>query len=246
VPFQSPRLFRASQLDLLPLPESARFVRAVRGQVSLLFMGLPPTIQIASLGMADSLILMVLALVVFGPRRLPQIGRQIGKLMYEFRKASNDFKYQMEEEMRNAEESDRRKKEEERLKALAVAAPTVVDSQVSEANPHPSDEDLSPGTPRPGPPPEVPPAADSPYPSPYPNEAVYPEVTVPAVEASAEQPYPRIQPPSTGEPVPWSLKEELAKLSDVAFDTGVVAESSAGADAIPPETTPAAEQASHG
>jgi sec-independent protein translocase protein TatB len=41
--------------------------------------------------MADSLILMVLALVVFGPRRLPQIGRQIGKLMYEFRKASNDF-----------------------------------------------------------------------------------------------------------------------------------------------------------
>ena len=50
--------------------------------------------------MADTLILMVLALVVFGPRRLPQIGRQIGKLMYEFRKASNDFKFQMEEELR--------------------------------------------------------------------------------------------------------------------------------------------------
>ena len=50
--------------------------------------------------MADSIILMVMALVVFGPRRLPQIGRQIGKLMYEFRKASNDFKFQMEEELR--------------------------------------------------------------------------------------------------------------------------------------------------
>ena len=73
--------------------------------------------------MADSLILMVMALVVFGPRRLPQIGRQIGKLMYEFRKASNDFKFQMEEELRNAEEADRRKKEEDRLKALALAAP---------------------------------------------------------------------------------------------------------------------------
>ena len=72
--------------------------------------GNPPTIQFASLGMADSLILMVLALVVFGPRRLPQIGRQIGKLMYEFRKASNDFKFQMEEELRNSEEADRRKK----------------------------------------------------------------------------------------------------------------------------------------
>ena len=104
--------------------------------------------------MADSLILMVLALVVFGPRRLPEIGRQIGKLMYEFRKASNDFKFQMEEELRNAEETDRRKKEEERLRALALAAPAAgtieAGSQVSESNPHPSDEDLSPGTPRPG------------------------------------------------------------------------------------------------
>ena len=69
-------------------------------------------------GMADSLILMVMALVVFGPRRLPQIGRQIGKLMYEFRKASNDFKFQMEEELRIAEDADRRKKEEERRKQL--------------------------------------------------------------------------------------------------------------------------------
>ena len=77
----------------------------------------------ANLGMADSLILMVMALVVFGPRRLPQIGRQIGKLMYEFRKASNDFKFQMEEELRTSEEADRRKKEEERQRALALAAP---------------------------------------------------------------------------------------------------------------------------
>src|SRR5579863_3337167 len=87
-------------------------------------MGIPPTIETANLGMADSLILMVMALVVFGPRRLPQIGRQIGKLMYEFRKASNDFKFQMEEELRNAEEADRRKKEEERQRSLAALAAT--------------------------------------------------------------------------------------------------------------------------
>src|SRR5271165_2432361 len=90
------------------------------GQLSLPFMGLHPPIQLGSLGMADSLILMVMALVVFGPRRLPQIGRQIGKLMYEFRKASNDFKFQMEEELRNAEDADRRKADEARIKALAV------------------------------------------------------------------------------------------------------------------------------
>ncbi len=84
-------------------------------------MGTPPTIQFASIGMADSLILMVMALVVFGPRRLPQIGRQIGKLMYEFRKASNDFKFQMEEELRLAEDADRRKKGRGAAEATRVA-----------------------------------------------------------------------------------------------------------------------------
>jgi len=56
-------------------------------------MVMPPTIQVASLGFENSIILMVLALVVFGPRRLPEIGRRIGKIMYEIRKASNDFKF---------------------------------------------------------------------------------------------------------------------------------------------------------
>jgi sec-independent protein translocase protein TatB len=153
-------------------------------------MGTPPTIQFASLGMADSLILMVLALVVFGPRRLPQIGRQIGKLMYEFRKASNDFKYQMEEELRTAEEADRRKKEEERVKALAVSAPSLLESQVSEAKPG-----------------EVGAA------SPYAGEDVYPPVIMP--DGKLDQGYPRIQPPSTGEPVaaarPFSPQDEPAK-----------------------------------
>ena len=94
--------------------------------------------------MADSLILMVMALVVFGPRRLPQIGRQIGKIMYEFRKASNDFKFQMEEELRNAEEADRRKKEEEeRQRQLAgtpaqlEASPPATETPASTENAYP-------------------------------------------------------------------------------------------------------------
>src|SRR5580698_5160052 len=70
----------------------------------------PPTIEIASIGIPDTMFLMLLALVVFGPRRLPEIGRQIGKLMYEFRKVSNDFKFQMEEELRASEEAERQKK----------------------------------------------------------------------------------------------------------------------------------------
>jgi sec-independent protein translocase protein TatB len=136
-------------------------------------MGIPPQIELGVLGWADSLIIMVLGLVVFGPRKLPQIGRQIGKLMYEFRKASNDFKFQMEEEMRASEEADRRKKqEEERLRAEALRA----QSETPEL-PAP----VEPG-------------------SPYREDAVYPPAA-PSAENKAEDSAPLIQPPSTGEQV---------------------------------------------
>ena len=42
---------------------------------------MPPPIQVASFGFENSLMLMVLALVVVGPRKLPEIGRKIGKIM---------------------------------------------------------------------------------------------------------------------------------------------------------------------
>lgn len=58
----------------------------------------------------DSIFIFVLALVLFGPKKLPEIGRQLGKLMAEFRRASNEFKLQIEEELRAAEEEERRNK----------------------------------------------------------------------------------------------------------------------------------------
>jgi len=172
----------------------------------------PPTIELANLGMADSLILMVMALVVFGPRRLPQIGRQIGKLMYEFRKASNDFKFQMEEELRSAEDADRRKKDEERQRALELTAPAQpavtieAVSQVSEARPF---DELTVGSGAPG----------------------VPQTTANNAETKPEETSPRIQPPSTGEQVaasrPWNLEEELEKVSGPTIDLGGSAEPSA-------------------
>lgn len=133
--------------------------------------------------MADSLILMVLALVVFGPRRLPEIGRQIGKLMYEFRKASNDFKFQMEEELRAAEEADRRKKEEEeRQRQLAANPPAQIEASASTgAEASAAAETTAPIL--------EPAAADSRDPYAY----AYGDLTEESI---------RIQPPSTGELVP--------------------------------------------
>lgn len=88
-------------------------------------MGTPLPIEAANIGMADSLILMVMALVVFGPRKLPQLGRQMGKLMYEFRKASNEFKFQMEEELRAAEEADRKRQEAAQPQPAALSTPAA-------------------------------------------------------------------------------------------------------------------------
>ena len=139
-------------------------------------MGAPPPILQANISMSDSLLLMVLALVVFGPRRLPQIGRQIGKLMYEFRKASNDFKFQMEEELRNAEEADRRKREEaERQQRLALAAQTQTAEAKTDAQPL-LPEDLAPVSDAPG-------------------------ASATGSETPTEAGVPRILPPSTGEVV---------------------------------------------
>jgi len=62
----------------------------------------------------DSIFIFLLALVLFGPKKLPEIGRTIGKLLAEFRRASNEFKFQIQEELRNMEEDERRTKLAER------------------------------------------------------------------------------------------------------------------------------------
>ena len=56
-----------------------------------------------SLGGAELLVLLVLALLLFGPRRLPEIGRTIGRGLAEFRKATTEFKSTLEREVDVAE-----------------------------------------------------------------------------------------------------------------------------------------------
>jgi sec-independent protein translocase protein TatB len=69
----------------------------------------------------DTAVLIVLALLLFGPKKLPVLARQLGKLMADFRRASNEFRTQMEEELRISEQAERQKK----LDAIASAAPAT-------------------------------------------------------------------------------------------------------------------------
>ena len=71
--------------------------------------------------LGDSAVIILLGLLLFGPKGLAQIARQLGKLMGEFRRASNEFRMQMEEELRLSEQADRRKQ----IDAMEAAAPVA-------------------------------------------------------------------------------------------------------------------------
>ena len=95
-----------------------------------------------TLGGPEIFLILVIALIVFGPRKLPEIGKSVGKMLAEFRKASNDFKRTIEEEV-----------EADKLRALASpdlsegmatsAAPPVI-----EADPHALPQGSSPIEPK--------------------------------------------------------------------------------------------------
>lgn len=69
----------------------------------------------------DSAFIFILALILFGPKKLPELARQLGKLMGEFRRASNEFRVQMEEELRLSEQAEQQKK----IAAMEAAAPAA-------------------------------------------------------------------------------------------------------------------------
>jgi sec-independent protein translocase protein TatB len=62
-----------------------------------------------NLGFSEMLFIFFLALLIFGPKKLPEIGRQIGEAMTQFKRASNEFKAQLEDEIRNMEADEKRK-----------------------------------------------------------------------------------------------------------------------------------------
>ena len=64
------------------------------------------------LGVQELIIIFVIALIVFGPRKLPELGKSLGRGLSEFKRASNDLRNSLEEEIRIEEEHEQRPRSE--------------------------------------------------------------------------------------------------------------------------------------
>ena len=61
-----------------------------------------------SIGMPEMLVILVIALIIFGPRKLPELGKSLGKSLAEFKRASNDLRNTLEEEIKVEEQQIKR------------------------------------------------------------------------------------------------------------------------------------------
>jgi TatA/E family protein of Tat protein translocase len=80
------------------------------------------------IGIPELLIIFVIALIVFGPKKLPDLGRSLGKSISEFKRASNELRNTLEEEVRIEEQKEQRKVlASEVASASTSGAPSSVD-----------------------------------------------------------------------------------------------------------------------
>ena len=90
-----------------------------------------------SLGMPELIVIFVIALIIFGPRKLPELGRSLGKGIAEFKRSSNELRSTLEQEIRLEEQQIERK----------AAEPHIPDapSPVSDASAPPMPSVVPPG-----------------------------------------------------------------------------------------------------
>jgi TatA/E family protein of Tat protein translocase len=99
-----------------------------------------------SIGMPELIIIFVIALIIFGPRKLPELGRSLGKSLAEFKKASNELRNTLEEEIRldEVKQQDEARRQEEARRQAEAAKATPSPATVATAASAPSVEEPEP------------------------------------------------------------------------------------------------------
>ena len=78
-----------------------------------------------SIGMPEMIVIGIIALLIFGPRKLPELGKSLGKSIAEFKRASNELKNTLEDEIRTEEIQAARKSAEVPASPQMCAAPAA-------------------------------------------------------------------------------------------------------------------------
>ena len=82
------------------------------------------------IGMPELIVIMVIALIVIGPHKLPELARSLGKGLAEFKKASEDFRTSVQEQARADEEKEKIAQE---VAAKEAAADETVEKEKTKA-----------------------------------------------------------------------------------------------------------------
>ena len=82
-------------------------------------------IMFGSVGVPELIIIFTIALIIFGPRKLPELGKSLGRSLAEFKRASNELKSTLDEEIRTEERRSAERQEPPRV-------PVAVDETITE------------------------------------------------------------------------------------------------------------------
>ena len=93
-----------------------------------------------SLGMPELIVIFVIALIIFGPRKLPELGKSLGKSIAEFKRASNELKSTLEEEIRMEEQKTKQEEAAKTAQASQPSLPPVSDVPADYDSAHKADK----------------------------------------------------------------------------------------------------------
>jgi sec-independent protein translocase protein TatA len=93
--------------------------------------------MLGSIGMPELILIFIVALIVFGPKKLPEIGKSLGKGLAEFKRASDDFKQSIQKEVDGL-------KEEAKIEVPSLTSPAVPAEPAPPAPPPAADSAVKP------------------------------------------------------------------------------------------------------
>jgi sec-independent protein translocase protein TatA len=85
--------------------------------------------MLGSIGMPELIIILVIALIIFGPRKLPELGKSLGKSIHEFKKASTELQNTLEQEIKIEEQKDNAAKAKAEVASATLATDVDHNSQ---------------------------------------------------------------------------------------------------------------------